>query len=232
MPTRWGEGPGAAFLIGAVVLLAVGMGLTGSASWLEAASFVTGAACVWLTVRENVWNFPIGLLNVATFAVVFLRAGLLADAGLQVVYLILGIRGWYLWRRGGRAGAPLQVTRAGTGELIGTVAAVVVLTVLLWLVLRHVGGSASFWDALTTAISLGSQWLLNRKRLESWLGWIVVDAIYVPLYLAKSLHLTAILYAIFLGLAVLGLRQWQASWRTQEAARRGSELLLFEEALP
>src|SRR3954454_17206728 len=125
MPTTWREGLGAAILIGSAVLLAVGMGLRGSASWLESASFVTGSACVWLTVRENIWNFPIGLVNVATFGVVFLRAGLLADAVLQVVYLILGARGSYLWHHGGRDGARLRVKRAGRPALNGLLVPIV-----------------------------------------------------------------------------------------------------------
>src|SRR4051794_7212350 len=54
----------------------------GAASAFEAVSFVTGAVCVWLTVRESAWNFPIGLVNVTAFAVVFFRARLLGDAGL------------------------------------------------------------------------------------------------------------------------------------------------------
>lgn len=213
----------AAILIGTTVLLAAGMGLRGTASWLESASFVTGAACVWLTVKENVWNFPIGLVNVATFGFVFLRAGLFADAGLQIVYLILCARGWHLWLHGGREGTRLHVTRAGRGELNGLLVCIILLTLLLWLVLRHVGGSASFWDALTTSVSLGSQWLLNRKRLESWMGWILVDAIYVPLYVSKSLYLTAVLYAIFLGLAIMGQRRWQENWRTHQVAMRMPE---------
>jgi nicotinamide mononucleotide transporter len=208
----------AAVLIGAIVLLAAGMGLAGKASWLETASFVTGATCVWLTVRENVWNFPIGLVNVATFCVVFLRARLYADAGLQIVYMVLCAWGWYLWLRRGRDGTRLHVTRAGRGERQGLLVYVIACTLLLWIVLRQVGGSASFWDALTTSISLGSQWLLNRKRLESWIGWILVDAIYVPLYVSRSLYLTAVLYAIFLGLAILGLRRWRENWVTGQVA--------------
>jgi nicotinamide mononucleotide transporter len=223
MSTTWREGLMAAILIGTTVLLAAGMGLRGTASWLESASFVTGAACVWLTVKENVWNFPIGLVNVATFGFVFLRAGLFADAGLQIVYLILCARGWHLWLHGGREGTRLHVTRAGRGELNGLLVCIILLTLLLWLVLRHVGGSASFWDALTTSVSLGSQWLLNRKRLESWMGWILVDAIYVPLYVSKSLYLTAVLYAIFLGLAIMGQRRWQENWRTHQVAMRMPE---------
>lgn len=227
MPT----GRGGAILMAMAVALSVGMAMRGAAGWLEAASFVTGAACVWLTVRENVWNFPIGLVNSAIFAVVFLRARLFADAGLQVVYLILGALGWYLWLHGGRDGGRLRVARAGRGELAGVGVAVAVLAGLLWWGLRDVGGPASFWDALTTSISLGSQWLLNRKRLESWLGWIAVDILYVPLYVAKSLYLTAILYAVFLGLAVIGWRQWRENWRAQQAGGHGTKTNNCEEVV-
>jgi nicotinamide mononucleotide transporter len=179
---------------------------------LEAVSFVTGALCVWLVVRENVWNFPVGLLNVATFSVVFFQSRLFADAGLQVVYFVLGIMGWTLWVRGGENQTRLKLSRIGITEAAWLGIFVVVSTLCLWQTLHHLGGSASFWDALTTSISLASQWMLNRKQLENWLGWIVVDAIYVPLYVFKGLYLTAILYAIFLCMAFIGWKQWQRSW--------------------
>lgn len=199
-------------LTAAAALLAAVMGATGRATWLEAASFVTGALCVWLTVRENIWNFPIGLVNVATFSVVFFRAHLFGDAGLQVVYFVLGALGWAMWlRRDPTAPAArpaLRIARAGRAELLVTGLCVAAATLLLWRTLRYAGGSSSFFDALTTALSLGSQWLLNKKRLESWIGWIIADAIYVPLYLSKGLTLTAILYAVFLAMAFAGLRAW------------------------
>jgi nicotinamide mononucleotide transporter len=202
----------------AAFVLAVGLALAGKASWLEAASFVTGAVCVWLTVVESIWNFPIGLVNVTTFTVVFFRAGLYADTGLQVVYFILGVIGWATWLRGGEQRSTLQIRKAGRRELAATMIFAALATVLLWRTLRMVGGSSSFWDALTTSLSLGSQWLLNRKRLETWIGWIIVDIIYVPLYLSKGLTLTAILYAVFLGMAILGALQWRRTWREQQAA--------------
>lgn len=180
---------------------------------LEAISFVTGALCVWLVVRENVWNFPIGLLNVATFSIVFFQSRLFADAGLQIVYFILGVVGWRLWLRGGKNHTRLSLSRIGVAESTCLVIFVVVSTLCLWQALRHLGGSASFWDASTTSLSLASQWMLNRKQLESWLGWIVVDAIYIPLYVSKGLYLTAILYAIFLCMAFIGWRQWYRSWK-------------------
>jgi len=197
--------------------LAVTMALADRATWLEAVSFVTGAICVWLTVKESVWNFPIGLLNVATFSVVFFQSRLFADAGLQVVYFVLGVIGWRLWLYGGKDRTTLQISRCSSVEL-GLVAVFIVgATFGLWGLLRHAGGSASFWDALTTSLSLAAQWLLNRKRLESWAVWILVDAIYVPLYLFKDLYLTAILYALFLAMAAIGWRAWQRALRESTA---------------
>jgi nicotinamide mononucleotide transporter len=167
---------------------------------------------VWLVVRESVWNFPIGLLNVATFSIVFFHSRLFADAGLQVVYFVLGIVGWRLWLRGGKNHTRLCLSRIGSAESAWLGFFVVVSTLCLWQALEHLGGSASFWDALTTSLSLASQWMLNRKHLESWLGWIVVDTIYIPLYASKGLYLTAILYSIFLCMAFIGWKQWHRSW--------------------
>ncbi len=200
-------------LIVAVSIFATAMGILRLASLLECASFITGALCVWLTVKQSIWNFPLGLINVATFCIVFFQSRLFADASLQVVYFALGVVGWYLWLYGGANRTPLKVARASAWELSLVCGFVAFSTLGLWKVLTTVGGSVSFWDAATTSISLGAQWLLNRKRLESWIGWIIVDVIYVPLYIYKELYLTAILYALFLLMAVMGLRAWHAAWR-------------------
>lgn len=197
----------------ATSLLAAVMVHLGNASWLEAASFVTGAVAVWLTVRENVWNFPIGMVNVATFSVVFAQAGLYGDAGLQGVYFVLLALGWYWWLHGGQQHTQLRITRTTRPELATLAASGVFLTLGLWAGLRYVGGSASFWDALTTGFSLVAQWMMSRKRLECWLGWIFVNVIYVPLYVSKGLYLTAVLYAVFLVMAVMGYRQWRQTWK-------------------
>lgn len=201
-----------AFLF-ALLLTTIAIALAGWArhltTTLEAVSFVSGALCVWLTVRQSTWNFPIGLLNVATFSVVFFENKLYADAGLQLIYFVLTLLGWYLWVFGGENKTKLKVSRATTRELAIVAATVAVLTFGLWRILSHWGGSASFWDALTASISLGAQWLLNRKKLESWWLWIIVDIIYVPLYLYKALYLTALLYLIFVCMAVVGYREWK-----------------------
>lgn len=201
----------------AVAGVAATMVALGRASVLEAISFVTGAACVWLTVRANVWNFPIGLLNTATFSVVFFDARLFGDAALQLVYFALGLMGWYLWLYGGERRTPLRVVHASSLEKWVVGAAIVLSTLVLWRTLRYAGGSASFWDAWTTSVSLGAQWLLTRKRLETWHLWILVDIVYVPLYVSRGLNLTALLYAVFLVMAIMGLSHWRTLVREPRA---------------
>jgi len=213
-PARTRETALLATLTAAVAMMAFAGVRLGVSKPLEAVSVVTGAVCVWLTVRESVWNFPVSLANVATFSVVYFGARLYADAGLQVVYFVLTLMGWYLWLHGGEQRTALRVSRVGTREAAGVAAAGAALTVVLWLTLRQVGGSASFFDALTTSISLCAQWMLNRKQVESWYAWIAADVVYIPLYAYKELYLTAALYAVFLVMATLGLLRWRATWRT------------------
>ena len=200
-----------------VAAVAIVMVSLGRASVLEAVSFATGAVAVWLVVKENIWNFPIGIINTAGYSVVFFQARLYGDASLNVVYCLLGIMGWYLWLHGGEQRAPLRVGRASRTEIAFVAVTVALSTLLLWKTLHFVGGSASFWDAATTSLSLGAQWLLNRKRVENWHLWIVADAIYVPLYVSRGLNLTAVLYAVFLVMAVIGLFRWRDVYEGQEA---------------
>ena len=181
----------------------------------ELLGFGTGAACVWLTVAARISNFPVGIANSAFFLVLFASARLYADSGLQVVYIVLGFLGWWQWLHGGTSRGRLVVARAGWRLLAGCVVFVVASTWGLTLLLGWARDIAPFWDALTTALSLAAQWLLNMKKLQNWYFWIAADVIYVPLYFVKVLYLTGIVYVLFLSMCVLGLRAW-----TRETAVR------------
>jgi nicotinamide mononucleotide transporter len=181
-----------------------------SLSWTEIAGFVTGALCVWLVVRRNIWNFPVGIANNLFFWVLFLRAGLYADAWLQVVYLVLGVLGWYWWLHGGADRTALRVRRTprwGWAAVLGFVGAT---TWVVYAVLTsHTDSVVPFGDAVTTALSLGAQLMLNRKWIGNWWLWIVADILYIGLYTVKGLYLTAILYTVFLAMCLAGLVQWR-----------------------
>jgi nicotinamide mononucleotide transporter len=179
----------------------------------ELLGFVTGAASVWLTVLARVSNFPVGIANSAFFLVLFLSARLFADTGLQVVYIVLGFAGWWQWLHSGPARSRLTVARSRWSLLAGCVLFVVLATWGLTILLDAVHDIAPFWDALTTAISLAAQFLLNWKRIENWAFWIAADAVYIPLYVVKRLDLTAVVYVLFLAMCIAGVRAWRHALR-------------------
>jgi nicotinamide mononucleotide transporter len=184
----------------------------------ELFGFATGAASVWLTVLARISNFPVGIANSAFFLVLFLSARLYADSGLQVVYIVLGFTGWWQWLHGGRDRSRLMVTRSGPLLLAGCAGFVLAATWGLTVLLRVAHDIAPFWDALTTAVSMTAQFLLNAKKIESWAFWILADLIYIPLYAVKRLDLTALVYLLFLGLCAGGVTAWRRALRAGDAA--------------
>jgi nicotinamide mononucleotide transporter len=191
----------------AALLLATGMRWW-PLSMTEALGFATGGTCVWLCVREHIWNWPLGLANNVVFFALFWHSRLFADMGLQTVYFAFGVYGWWNWLHGSQKHGALEITRTPLHEALALAALTPLVTWGLWALLVSAHDAAPFLDALTTVLSLVAQYLLCRKRLENWVVWIVVDAIYVPLYLSRNLHLTALLYAAFLVMCIYGLRAW------------------------
>jgi nicotinamide mononucleotide transporter len=199
-----------------LILSALTFGFLASAwfKWLpiditEALGFTTGAICVWLVTKGNIWNWPVGLANNLFFAVLFWRSHLYADFCLQGVYLILGLYGWSKWLHGGENQTRLLISKSSRIEWIMIAGFLVVGSFALREILQAVNGAAPLWDALTTTLSLVAQYLLCKKRIENWFFWIAADLIYVPLYLSKQLHLTALLYSGFIILCVIGWGRWK-----------------------
>ncbi|MFE5493056.1 nicotinamide riboside transporter PnuC [Streptomyces virginiae] len=183
-------------------------------SWTEVLGFATGALCVWLVARQHIANWPIGIANNVFFIVLFAQAGLYADAGLQIVFIALAAYGWWSWTHGGGPGTAqaLPVRRTTRAEWAWLAAAGAVATLGLTLLLaRATDSTVPFWDAATTVLSLAATYGQCRKLVESWWLWIAADLVYIPLYVYKGLHLTALLYVGFLALCVAGLRGWQRS---------------------
>ncbi len=204
------------YAVGAVVSVALVVAALGGQSEFtltEVLGFISGALCVWLTVKQSAWNFPVSIANNIFFIILFLQARLFADTSLQGVYIVLELLGWYWWLRGGTNRSALAVQR--TSAMTGMVLAALTLagTAGLTIFLGSVNDSAPFWDALTTVLSLVAQYMLTRKILENWFVWMVADVIYVGLYISKGLYLTAVLYALFFAMCIAGTVAWRAAYR-------------------
>lgn len=179
--------------------------------WTEVLGFGSGALCVWLVARQHLANWPIGIANNLFFVLLFTQSGLYADAGLQIVFITLAAYGWWTWTHGGGPGSPdLLVRNTRRTEWIRLCAAGVLGTAGLTVLLDHATDSTvPFWDALTTTLSLAATYGQCRKLVESWWLWIAADVVYIPLYAYKELYLTSLLYAGFLALCLVGLRNWK-----------------------
>lgn len=178
-------------------------------AWAEILGFTTGALCVVLVARRHIANWPIGIANNLLWILLFATAGLYADSALQVVYIALALYGWWQWLYGDAGRRPLPVTTLMRAEWAGLACALLVGTATITFFLqRFTSSTVPFWDAVTTVLSLLATYGQARKKLESWYFWIAADLVYIPLYQAKGLTLTAILYVVFLGLCVYGLVGW------------------------
>lgn len=167
---------------------------------------------VYLTARQVIWCWPLAIVSVVIYAVVFFAARLYADMGLQGIYLALAIYGWWAWLHGGSGHGELQVSRASAGFAFGLLAIGAAGGAGLGLVLeRWTDASLPFMDATLSAFSVVAQWMQTRKLLQAWLLWIAADVFYVGMFIYKGLFFTAVLYAVFLYLAVLGYRNWKRS---------------------
>ncbi|MDQ3403749.1 MAG: nicotinamide riboside transporter PnuC [Actinomycetota bacterium] len=186
---------------------------------MEVIGFLTGALCVWLVARQNPWNWPIGMVNNVAFFLLFITAGIYADAWLQMVYLALAIYGWWAWLRGGDRHSHLPVSRTTSSQwrVLGAVG-VLGTGALTWILMEVTDSTVPLPDAITTVLSLLATWGQARKKVECWWLWIAADIIYIPLYGYKELWLTAILYVGFIALCVLGLRSWTKDLRSSPAS--------------
>lgn len=177
---------------------------------LEILGFITGAICVYLNTRQNVLGWFFGIINAVLYGAVFWQVRLYADTGLQGYYFLTSIYGWWMWKFGGQNHDGVRVTRT-PAKLYPVFGVIFIAVTLSWgfLLSKFTNASLTYADSALTIASLIGQWMLARKYLENWIIWIVADAAYVVMYFYKDLHLTAILYAVFLILAVIGYVQWR-----------------------
>lgn len=177
--------------------------------WIELAGWGATLAGIWLTTRRNLLCWPITLAADVLYLVVFYRAQLLSDTLLQVFFVAFTLYGWWHWWRGVRQEGEVRVERLATRGLLIAMAAGAAGTLVLGMLAKRLHAALPYLDASLASYSLVASWWQARKHLANWWLWIVVDLMYIGEYIYKDLWPTAILYALLVALAVLGLRQWK-----------------------
>ena len=187
-------------------------------SWLEVAAVISGLLCVYLAAKNIIWNWPLAIISVSLSILIFRDEHLFADMGLQFYFFVVNIYGWYYWSRKPVTESKTPVTRITRKEILLAVPAVLIFTFILGSLLKYTTASYPYIDSFCTACSLVAQVFLARKVVENWLIWIFVDIIYVGVYLFKDLQLTALMYAIYVIIAIVGYMDWKKEARKQKEA--------------
>lgn len=191
-------------------------------SYLEFFGTLLNILCVWLVARRNIWNWPVGIISVLFFGLLFYQIRLYSDLIEQIYYLITGFYGWWLWHRESKTEKlPEQKSKYIFSKKITqmtTLGIIVAGTAMMgYFVARihiyfpsifPVAASFPYLDAFTTVMSFVAQILMAWKRIECWLLWIAVDIIGIGLYYAKGVKFVSLLYLIFLIIATKGLINW------------------------
>ncbi|WP_020570155.1 nicotinamide riboside transporter PnuC [Neolewinella persica] len=191
-------------------------------SWIELIGTIAGLISVWLAVKNHVWTWPVGLLNVICFAVLFYHFRLYSDALLQVYFFGMSLYGWYFWQqKNGATASPIRVLDGQQRWLWAFI--ILAGTLVQGTLMSHVHtllptvfpepAAFPYPDAFTTVASIIATFFLARRVLESWVLWVLVDLVSIVLYFSKGIVLVGMEYVVFLGLATAGGVGWYISWR-------------------
>ena len=188
-----------------------------AANYIEIIAALLGIAGVWLTTRQNIWCWPIGLANVMLSMIVFFTAKLYYDFVLQIFYFVLTFYGWFQWLSRGKNSKSLRVTNLKSVSLLLS-AFIIIVSVAVFgkLATMYTDASLPYWDAFTTSGGIIATFWMARKKIENWIAWVVIDIVCTFIYIYKELYAFSALYFIFAILAVVGYLRWKKDLQTEQ----------------
>lgn len=179
-------------------------------SWLEFIAVLAGIVSVIYSRKENILVYPVGMINTGIFIWLYITHGLYADASVNFYYTVMSIAGWAMWSKKKDGKSALSITSSSRKDWTQAIIFFSVCWMILYVLLsRFTDSTVPIADSFTSAAAFTGMWLMNRKKLENWVWWIVTDLASVPLNFYKHLVFASFQYLVFLVLAVMGYITWR-----------------------
>lgn len=182
-------------------------------NWLELVAAILGIVSVWYARKENILVFPFGIANVLIYVYICIEAHLYANAGINVVYFLSNMYGWFMWSRTDENSQKIQISANTAKQNVWSWTSIVVLYALVLFILLKTNTYEKTYlpyiDSFNTAFFLVATILMAVKKIENWLFWIVGNVVSIPIYMSQGLYFTGIQYTVFLVLAIMGYREWK-----------------------
>lgn len=191
-------------------------------SLLEYIAVFTGIASVWYSKKENIWVYPVGLVNTIIYIYLSFKYHLLGEASVNFYYTVMSIYGWILWAKKDKTQHHVVSISFSTKKewmvqlLFCVLFYVAIYFALVYLKKSFATGAIPWADAFASATAYTGMWLMAKKKVESWWWWIATNTASIPLYFVKGLAFTSVYYVALLVLAVLGLMEWMQRARAQK----------------
>lgn len=186
-------------------------------NYIEIIASVLGLWGVWLTTKQKIWCWPIGLLNVILSLYVFLVFKLYADVILQIFYIVLTIYGWYNWLHGGEHKSVLRVSHIKRRDmLILFIIGMLSVRITGYLFATYTDAALPYWDATVAVWGVIGTFVQAKKYIENWIIWIISDLLCTGIYVYKGLYAFTGLYFCFAILAVYGYYSWKKDLKKAE----------------
>lgn len=188
---------------------------------VEYIAVLAGITSVWFEKRENILVYPVGIVNVLLYVYICFNARLYADSGINLIYFVVSVFGWYNWsRKKSGSNEKLHISINTLKQkilyfLITVVAFAVIVSVLMIFNRNdqeYVSSYLPWIDAGVSAVCLMGMWLCALKRVDNWYYYIIGNAVSIPMYISKGLVFTSFQYLVFLTLSIMGLIEWKKKW--------------------
>ena len=179
-------------------------------TWLEYVAVFFGIASVIYSRMENILVYPIGMVNTAIYIYLYVTHGLYADASVNFYYTVMSIIGWRMWAQKRTGNTILKITVSDKKDWRNSILFFAACFIILYLILKNFTDSTvPQADAFTSAAAFTGMWLMNKKKVENWLWWIITNLASIPLNFYKHLVFTSFQYLVFLILAIMGYITWK-----------------------
>lgn len=181
---------------------------------LEFVAVITGIVSVWLSKKENIWLYPIGIINTLLYVYISIKGHLLGEASVNIYFTIFSIYGWILWAKKDNQHQPVYHVKYSSLKdwilnlLFFAIMYIIIYYALVYLKKDFAQGAIPAADAFASASSYTGMLLMARKKVESWIWWILTNISAIPLYFIKGYVFTSFQYVVFLIIAVMGWIEW------------------------
>lgn len=189
-------------------------------SVLEAVAVATAIGYLLLAIRQNIACWPLALVSAAIYVYLFFDAGLYMQSALNGFYFGMAVFGWYSWNSGKELSGDLPVVSWSFPVHLQAVGFIIVVGAINGFLLeRYTAAEFSYLDSFTAWAAIWTTFMVARKVLQNWWYWLVIDATLVFVYWQNALHLTSLLFVIYVLLIPFGLVSWTRSYRESLHAR-------------